>query len=104
MGADLPPDTGDEGTEAARKGYLLRGRVQGVGFRWWAARTARELGLAGTVRNRRDGTVELHAEGPPAVLRRLEERLQVGPPAARVDALQEIPPARKLPRDFRIVG
>lgn len=101
MDAEVPPN---EGTGAARGGYLIRGRVQGVGFRWWTARTARELGLVGTVRNRPDGTVELQAAGPPAALHRLEERLRDGPPAARVDAIDEIPPAPRLPQDFRIVG
>lgn len=77
--------------------------MQGVGFRWWTRQTARELGVAGTVRNRPDGRVELHAAGDAESLRRLEERLARGPPAARVEGVQEISPADDLPADFRIV-
>lgn len=81
----------------------MSGRVQGVGFRWWSRQTARELGLGGTVRNRPDGRVELHAAGPAEAVRRLEERLSQGPPAARVQGVEEVAPADDLPREFRIV-
>lgn len=86
-----------------RRGYVISGRVQGVGFRWWTTRNARALGLVGTVRNRRDGTVELHAEGPAAALSRLEERLREGPPSARVAEVRRTDPADSLPDEFRIV-
>jgi acylphosphatase len=58
--------------------------VQGVAFRWSTAEEARRLGLAGWVRNCRDGTVELEAEGPIRDLKSLLDWLQHGPPLARV--------------------
>lgn len=90
--------------DIGRRAWLLSGRVQGVGFRWWTSRTAEELGLRGTVENRPDGRVEIHAEGRPAALRDLERRLEDGPAAARVDAVESIEPSRELPSDFRITG
>jgi len=62
----------------------VHGRVQGVSFRYYTRRRATELGLAGTVRNARDGTVEVVAEGQRAVLEELLAFLRVGPPAAVV--------------------
>lgn len=50
------------------------GRVQGVGFRWWVLSQARELGLAGSVRNLPDGRVEIRAQGSPVALAALVER------------------------------
>lgn len=62
------------------------GRVQGVGFRWWARRQADELDLVGWVMNADDErSVELVAEGDPAALSELERRLAQGPPGARVE-------------------
>ena len=64
--------------------YLVRGRVQGVGFRWFVARAAQKLGLTGHVRNLPDGRVEVVASGEPAELDRLSEALAEGPPGAVV--------------------
>jgi len=64
---------------------VVTGRVQGVGFRDWVRDRARELGLAGWVRNRRDGSVELLAAGEPAAVDDLLGRCGRGPFAARVD-------------------
>lgn len=89
--------------ELTREGFIVRGRVQGVGFRWSTTRTARQLGIRGTVRNRADGTVEVHAEGPPEALEDLESWLHEGPRSARVDAVEEIDPADDLPDGFEIV-
>lgn len=86
-----------------RKGYEVTGHVQGVGFRWSTTRTARELGLAGTVRNRTDGAVEVHAEGPADAIRELERWLQEGPAAARVQRVEEIPADADLPTRFEII-
>jgi acylphosphatase len=71
---------------------VVQGRVQGVGFRWFVSRNARELGVRGSVRNRSDGSVEavLQADIVEAV-DRLVDRIRVGPPAARVDALECAP-------------
>lgn len=73
----------DEDTRRIHLG--IRGHVQGVFFRASTQRRARELGLAGWVRNRPDGSVEAVAEGPPEGLERLVEFCRQGPPAARVD-------------------
>jgi len=63
---------------------VIRGRVQGVGFRYFAAREARRLEVSGVVRNLVDGAVEVEAEGDRASLERLVEALRAGPRAARV--------------------
>jgi acylphosphatase len=74
-------------TEARR--FLVRGRVQGVGFRWFVEREAHMLGIAGWVRNNSDSTVEVLAMGTPEQLSGLRSRLQQGPRAARVDDVEE---------------
>jgi len=62
---------------------LIRGRVQGVGFRWFVSRAARSRGLRGFVRNLPDGQVEVVACGDPGALEELESKLAEGPlPAA----------------------
>jgi acylphosphatase len=71
--------------------YIVRGRVQGVGFRWFVDFEARQLGLSGWVRNREDGTVEVLAMGTEEQLAVLHQKLQKGPRAARVDAVLESP-------------
>jgi acylphosphatase len=68
---------------------VIHGRVQGVGFRYFVSSEARGLGLRGTVRNRADGTVEVEAEGGPEALARLVEAVRRGPPAARVERVEE---------------
>lgn len=62
----------------------IHGRVQGVFYRAWMEQAARELGLAGWVRNRRDGTVEAVVQGEDRAVERLIECAGDGPPAARV--------------------
>lgn len=106
MDGYAPGGTGGTADRAdrQRRAWRLSGRVQGVGFRWWAARAGRQLGLRGTVENLPDGRVEVHAEGPEAAVRGLERRLRRGPPAARVDALEPIEPAPELPPGFEITG
>lgn len=67
----------------------IRGRVQGVNFRSFAASHARRLGLVGWVRNLPDGdAVEVYAEGPRAAVEALLRRLDEGPGMARVDAVE----------------
>lgn len=76
--------------EMLAKRYIVRGRVQGVGFRWFVDHEARQLGLAGWVRNNIDGTVEVLAIGSDQQLAGLKARLEKGPRAARVDEVKEL--------------
>jgi acylphosphatase len=87
------------------KRYVVRGRVQGVGFRWFVEREAHMLGIAGWVRNNHDGSVEVLAQGPRDQLSGLHGRLREGPRAARVDAVEvsDATPAQGL-SSFRIEG
>ena len=71
----------------------IRGRVQGVGYRWFVHARATELGLRGWVRNREDGAVELAAAGPAASIERLLEAVRRAPTGAREDAERELPPS-----------
>ena len=68
---------------------LLRGRVQGVGFRYSAVREAKRLGINGWVRNSRDGNVEVWAEGTPSMLNLFLEWLHEGPQYSRVDSVRK---------------
>jgi len=65
------------------------GRVQGVGFRYFTERVAEEIGLAGYVMNRSDGSVEVMAEGERSTLEQLLEQLKQGPSGARVERVEE---------------
>lgn len=65
--------------------YVVRGRVQGVGFRWFVDEAARRENIDGYVRNQPDGTVEVMAEGDLEALLRFEQALRRGPSGARVD-------------------
>ncbi|MBX9702156.1 MAG: acylphosphatase [Acetobacteraceae bacterium] len=82
----------------------IEGRVQGVGYRDWLIREAQRLGLAGWVRNRRDGSVEALLAGEEPVLQVLLSACRRGPPLARVDRIEEVlaeppeePGFRRLP-------
>jgi acylphosphatase len=70
----------------ARARVRVQGRVQGVGFRYFALQHARRLGVRGYVRNCPDGSVEVLAEGDRTALEELLALLRQGPPAARVDS------------------
>ena len=89
---------------SARCGFLVAGRVQGVGFRWWTRQTALRLGLTGTVRNLADGRVEIHAAGDSAALATFRAALETGPRGARVTQLTEISAPATLPDGFLITG
>jgi acylphosphatase len=78
----------EKATQARR--FLVRGRVQGVGFRWFVEREAHLLGIAGWVRNNVDGSVEILAIGSREQLLGLQSRLRAGPRAARVDDVEEL--------------
>ena len=67
--------------------FIVSGRVQGVGFRWFAESAAAREVLHGWVRNLPDGRVEAQAEGDAEALDRFERALRHGPPAARVEAV-----------------
>jgi acylphosphatase len=76
--------------ELVRLEAVVRGRVQGVGFRYHVVREARRLGLAGWVANEHDGTVRTVAEGPPDALDRIEHLLRTGPPGAFIEAVSVV--------------
>lgn len=62
----------------------VKGDVQGVGFRWWALKQAQSRGVQGWVRNNRDGSVSVEAEGEQAAVESFIENLREGPPMAAV--------------------
>jgi acylphosphatase len=70
--------------------FTVAGHVQGVGFRWFVARHARSLGLAGYASNLHDGRVEVVATGDETGLARLEELLRSGPANAQVTGVERI--------------
>jgi acylphosphatase len=82
----------------------VRGRVQGVGFRWFIVEKAEELQLAGWVRNKADGRVEIAAAGPREALMKLESAARSGPRGARVEEVRELAPVspESLRRPFEI--
>jgi acylphosphatase len=88
-----------------RARLVIHGRVQGVGFRWFVREAARQHRLAGWVRNRPDGSVELEASGEDAEFREFIAELRRGPPGARVDEVREetTNQADSLPNPFMIV-
>jgi len=94
-----------EKTAALAHRYIVRGRVQGVGFRWFVEREAHILGISGWVRNNSDGSVEVLAQGTREQLLGLRSRLRQGPRAARVDDVEEFEakPVSGL-NTFRIEG
>lgn len=69
--------------------FRVRGRVQGVGFRWFVLRRAQRLGVVGFVSNRPDGSVEVVAQGSEEALGDLSRALAEGPSLARVDSVEK---------------
>jgi acylphosphatase len=96
MGAMLPYNVRLEMTavETHARLYLVSGRVQGVGFRFFVEREARTLRLKGYVRNLDDGRVEVYAIGDERSFRALRRKLESGPAGARVESVAE----REAPR------
>jgi len=84
---------------------VVRGRVQGVGFRWFVREAARRRNLAGWVRNLADGAVEVAAEGSGDDVQALRSELAVGPSGARVDAVDDVAGGEPtdLARPFSII-
>lgn len=66
---------------------IVRGRVQGVGFRWYVQRCARAAGITGYAKNLADGTVEVVMCGDSTAVEELKVAIQQGPPSSRVDAV-----------------
>ena len=84
--------------------WFVRGRVQGVGFRYFAQRAASGLGLTGYTRNLNDGRVEVYAVGPEEQLSRLAALLYRGPQWADVRGVEEQEAAVQNYGSFRIEG
>jgi acylphosphatase len=82
-------DDSDDGGRPVRLDATVNGRVQGVGFRYFALREGMDLGLDGWVANAADGSVRCVAEGPRPALAILLERLREGPAAAIVERVSE---------------
>ncbi|NNN04810.1 MAG: acylphosphatase [Elusimicrobia bacterium] len=85
-----------------RRYVRVRGRVQGVGYRWFVRTLAEAMGLTGWVRNREDGSVEAEVEGEPQALDEFVRRLKDGNPAAGVDAIEWSKAAPQGGRGFEI--
>src|SRR5260370_40797521 len=77
-------------TSLLARRFVVRGRVQGVGFRWFVEREAHLLAIAGWVRNNADGSVEVLAMGTREPLVGFRSKLREGPRAARVDGVEEL--------------
>ena len=85
------------------KRYIISGRVQGVGFRYFTQRVAGQHGISGWVRNTPDGRVEIEAEGDASGLREFESRISTGPAGARVDHVDITEgTVRSVPAEFLI--
>ena len=87
------------------KKILVYGTVQGVGFRYFVQRAARNLGLAGSVRNLPDSTVEILVEGEEGLIDQFLEEVRSGPPMASVNRLEitDVPPGGTY-KSFHIEG
>jgi acylphosphatase len=82
--------------------YIVSGRVQGVGYRYFVMRVAKQLGVAGFVRNLPDGRVEVVAEGSEAALAELEAQLRAGPSFASVEGVDRSPITPRGDQEFHI--
>lgn len=82
--------TDEDASDPVRLEATVRGRVQGVGFRYYVVRRAGGLGLVGWVANEPDGSVRCVAEGPPEAIDALEALLRQGPMGAVVDDVQAV--------------
>ena len=82
---------------------IVRGKVQGVGFRFFTQNAARRLGLTGTVQNLRDGSVEIYAQGDEAQLKKLLEKLKKGFFFSRVDSIDVVWQETQTARDDFVI-
>ena len=88
--------------EIAARRWFIRGRVQGVGYRYFAQKSAQSLGLTGYARNLDDGRVEVYAAGPAARLSELAPLLHRGPRWADVRGVEEMEAVVEESGSFRI--
>ncbi|MDQ6705340.1 MAG: acylphosphatase [Acidobacteriota bacterium] len=84
--------------------FVVRGRVQGVGFRWFVKKAAFQLGVNGYVRNEADGCVFVYAVGTERQLSQLAGRLHHGPQSAEVRGVDERAAAVRKYETFEIEG
>ncbi len=82
--------------------FRVRGRVQGVGYRYFVLRQAERLNLTGFARNLADGSVEVVAEGPEERVKALEVELREGPAFSKVEAVEAEPVAARADLGFHI--
>lgn len=101
-GSQIQP--GGRLTDEIVRRWVVRGRVQGVGFRWFTVTAATMIGVVGWVRNRPDGAVEVIAQGAESDLEALENRLQTGPPFSVVRAVEkaDISSEMEMPKTFEV--
>ena len=88
----------------SRRDFRVHGVVQGVGFRWSAARRAEALGLRGWVKNCADGSVEVGAQGTAAALDQFEDWLRRGPRGARVERVDRIRSSLAIPDEGFVIA
>ncbi|MGO1354219.1 MAG: acylphosphatase [Brachybacterium tyrofermentans] len=104
MSTQRNPELASGSAEAQRRIVRVRGQVQGVGFRMAAASEAARLGVAGTVRNLWDGTVEADIEGAQHAVDAMLAWLRQGPTSAHVSGIDVRPEAPRGADSFRITG
>ena len=92
----------DTGFETEKRAWVVSGRVQGVGYRAFAARAARALGLSGGAANLSDGQVLVEATGPAHALDRMESALWEGSRLARVSSVAPATPSDSAPSGFDV--
>jgi acylphosphatase len=92
---------GEQGRRSVR--VRIEGRVQGVGFRYWTERVAAELGLAGWVRNRRDGSVEALFSGSAEDVGEMLDRAREGPPSSVVTSVKVVEEGVDAPAGFELL-
>ena len=85
--------------------FIVKGRVQRVGFRYFVENAAQREGIQGYVRNQHDGSVEVVAEGDADAMQRFEMAVRQGPPGARVEQVDtlQVEPASQF-AGFRVTG
>ncbi|HCX65442.1 MAG TPA: acylphosphatase [Eubacteriaceae bacterium] len=84
---------------------IVEGRVQGVGFRWFAKETAKRYELTGSVKNKMDGTVEIHAQGEEKSLENYKKKIEQGPNTfAKVENIRfSEEPLQEEETDFEVI-